>query len=302
MKILFCSDGSSKAETAIHFGGRIAAACQAEASILGIAEKPGDEDELLIALRRERNILKEYHVNAELITKTGAPLTEIVKRTAETHYDLVVIGSICKSQSLGFLAPWWSLLKTYKIIESIEPPVLVTFCERPALRRILLCTGGTGFIGKNMEFTAKIAQCVNAVVNLFHVTPEPPAMYEDVIQLENDPDRLLASSSKLGRTLRRQRDLLAQFGVLGEVRLRHGEVLPELLKELHQTGYDLVVSGSARAEERLRRYVMGDATREIVDRADVPVLVVRTGKEQTTSLFEKLISVWARAREKLQRR
>ncbi len=37
MKMLFCSDGSNQAENAVRFGALIAAACQAETSILGIA-------------------------------------------------------------------------------------------------------------------------------------------------------------------------------------------------------------------------------------------------------------------------
>src|ERR1035441_362603 len=91
MKILFCSDGSSQAENAVRFGALIAAACQAEASILGIVEKTGHEDTVMQALRRAQEILKEYHLNAELITKAGRPVPEIIKRTQETKYDLVVI-------------------------------------------------------------------------------------------------------------------------------------------------------------------------------------------------------------------
>src|ERR1035438_3670212 len=96
MKILFCSDGSSQAENAVRFGALIAAACQAETSILGIVEKVGHEDNVLQALRRAQGILKEYHLNAELITKAGRPVAEIIKRTQETKYDLVVIGAVRK--------------------------------------------------------------------------------------------------------------------------------------------------------------------------------------------------------------
>jgi K+-sensing histidine kinase KdpD len=55
MKILFCIDGSTQAEHAVRFGALIAAACQAETSILGIVENAGHEDKVLQALRRAKS-------------------------------------------------------------------------------------------------------------------------------------------------------------------------------------------------------------------------------------------------------
>jgi len=99
---------------------------------------------------------------------------------------------------------------------------------------------------------------------------------------------VLESNSKLGKMLRRQKELLEQLGIFGDIRLRHGDVVPELLKELKEAEYDLVVSGTPRAESKLQRYVMGDVTREIAHRAELPVLVIRTGQGQISSFFKGL--------------
>ncbi len=264
----------------MRFGALIAAACQAEPSILGISEKAGDEDQLLRALRRAQDILKEHGLNAELITKAGRPVQEIVKRTQESDYDLVVIGAVRKTTRHPLWSsadPLWMSARAYKIIEAVEPPVLVVIGDRPALRRILLCSGGTAYSNEVVEFAGKIAKHVNAVVDLFHVMSEPPAIYAGLTQLEEDMERVLASNSRLGRTLRHQKELLEELGVFGEIRLHHGLVVPELSKELRRTDYDLVMTGFSPAEDKLRRYMMGDTTREIVNRADLPVLVMRTG-------------------------
>ncbi len=280
MKILFCNDGSSQAENAMRFGAPIAAAFRAEPTILGIVEKPGEEDPLLQALQRARNILADHQLEAELITKSGSPVREIVRRTRESNYDLVVIGAVRKTTHDPFwrsVDTFWMSASAYKIIESIEPPVLVVIGEHPAPRRILVCTSGTAYTDVAVEFTGEVASRINATVDLVHVMPEPPAMYADLIWLEEDVKRVLASRSRLGRTLRHQKELLEQFGVFGEFRLRHGYVVPEVLNELQRTGYDLVVLGSVSAKDKLRQYVMGDVSREIVNRAELPVLVLRTG-------------------------
>ena len=57
-----------------------------------------------------------------------------------------------------------------------------------------------------------------------------------------------------------------------------------MLRELQHTEYDLIVSGSSPAHDRLRLYIMGNLTREIVNRADLPVLVVRGGTKSDHGL------------------
>jgi nucleotide-binding universal stress UspA family protein len=161
--------------------------------------------------------------------------------------------------------------------------VLVVIGERPSLRRILLCTGGTRHADATAQFAGEIGRRVNAAVALLHVMAEPPAVYVNLIRSEEgSTEDLLQSNSRLGRSLRHQKELLETAGVPCEILLRHGQVLPELLEELRQAEYDLVVSGSSPSHNKLRTYVMGNITREIVNRADLPVLVVR-GETHSTS-------------------
>jgi nucleotide-binding universal stress UspA family protein len=273
MKMLFCSDGSAAAENAVRFGALIAAGCHAETTILGISEQSGTEDTLVQSLRRSQELLKQHNLNAELITKAGRPVTEIVKRTRETPYDLVIIGA----ERRPGRTPALRSVKAYQIIEAVAPSVLVVLGERPALRRILLCSSGGAQAGKVVELTGTIASSTQAEVTLFHVLAAPPALFANLLQQEEGVDRLLLSDSALGRGLRQQQATLAQLGVACTVRLRHGLVVPELLMELRHAEYDLVVAGSSPAGDPLRACVLGNVAREIVNHAQWPVLIVRTG-------------------------
>ena len=170
--------------------------------------------------------------------------------------------------------------RAYKIIESITPPVLVVAGEcRPTLRRILISTAGAMQSDATVRFAGDIARRVNAAVTLLHVMAEPPAMYANLIRSEEETAGvLLLSNSQLGRSMRRQKELLESVGVSCEIRLRHGLVSDELLAELRQSDYSMVVSGSLPARSRLRAYILRNVTREIVNRAETPVLVVRSGR------------------------
>ncbi|PYJ02186.1 MAG: hypothetical protein DME25_16710 [Verrucomicrobia bacterium] len=275
MKILICSDGSEQAERAGRLGATVAAACRAEVTLLGISESPGQSKALLDALKRGQTLLADKNIHAELITKSGKPIEEIVKRTKEAHYDLVVIGAVRKALRGAF----WMSSKSYKIIKEVGPPVLSVAGETTTIRRMLICSGGKRYIDNAVRLAGEIARGLGAAVRLLHVMPQPPAIYAGLPLVEEDTGFLLQSQSELGINLRHEKELLESLGVVQvEVRLRHGPVLDQILAEIQGGGFDLVVTGSALSAS-LGTYILGDVSRELVNRSNCAVLVVR-GEEK----------------------
>jgi len=273
MKILICSDGMPSAETAIRLGGLLGAALKAETALLGIAETSSDENPLRHALQKQEESLRGHGVSANIIVQSGEPVRQIADETAKTSYDLVIIGA----RWIGATGHHWRSEKTYEVIKSIQPPVLVAIGDCEQLKRFLVCTGGKEFIEQAVQFTGKLAAALHASVTLLHVMAEPPAMYADLVRLEENVDQLLGSKSELGTNLRRQKRELERRGVSTEVRLRHGIVIDQVFEEVNGGDYDLIVTGTSRARGLLRHYIMGDLTRSILNRANVPVLVARAG-------------------------
>ncbi|HTH19694.1 MAG TPA: universal stress protein, partial [Candidatus Udaeobacter sp.] len=177
----------------------------------------------------------------------------------------------------GAVGHYWRSKRTYEVIKAIQPPVLVAIGERKELKRFVICTGGKEFIEQAVQFTGKLAAAVGASVTLLHVMAEPPAMYADLVRLEENVDELLQSSSELGTNLRRQKRELERLGVSAEVHLRHGIVIDQVFEEARAGDYDIIVTGTSQARGLLRHYIMGDLTRDILNRANVPVLVARAG-------------------------
>jgi nucleotide-binding universal stress UspA family protein len=273
MKILICSDGTSAAETAIQLSGLLAEPLQAQIALLGIAETSGDEQSLREALRKQAGSLHGRGISPDIIVQSGEPVRQILDQTSKCKYDLVVIGA----RWTGAVGDYWRSTKTYEVIKSVQPPVLVAIGESKRLARFLVCTGGKEFIEQAVQFTGKLAAAMRASVTLLHVMAEPPAMYADLVRLEEDVGQLLESKSELGTNLRRQRRELERLGVSAEVRLRHGIVIDQVFAEAHEGDYDLIVTGTSQARGLLRHYIMGDLTRSILNRANVPVLVARAG-------------------------
>ncbi|HZE58263.1 MAG TPA: universal stress protein [Chthoniobacterales bacterium] len=274
MRILICSDGTDPADKPVLLAGLVAGPTKAETTLLGIAETPTDETPLREALESEAEKLRQFHVSPEIVVRSGEPIREILEQTKSRRYDMTIIGARRKTSS----GPYWRSSKTYEVIKAIPTPVLLAtgICETS--KSFIVCTGGKKYIDAAVELTGKVAAAVGASVTLLHVMAEPPAIYADLMQLEDDVERLLQSGSELGRNLLAQKQSLEKLGVLVEVRIRHGFVLDQIFAEVSERGHDLIVTGSSPTRGPLGHYIMGDLTRGIVNRANVPVLVARSTK------------------------
>jgi len=278
VRILICSDGSDPADKPVRLGGLLAGPCKAETTLLGIAELSGDEKPLREALESEAEKLRGYGVTPELVVRTGEPIREILHQTTSIEYDITIIGAERK----GTTGLYWRAEKSYEVVKAIPAPVLLATGACETLKSFVVCTGGKNYIDAAVRLTAKVAAAAGASVTLLHVMAEPPAIYADLVQLEEDVDHLLASGSELGRNLLAQKKSLQEMGVAVEVRVRHGMVLSQVFKEVGERKHDLIVTGSTQTRGPLGHYIMGDLTREIVNRANVPVLVARAGKTQAS--------------------
>ena len=278
MKILVCSDGSERARRALASAAIIANATKAETTILGITEIEQEEPNLWAALREEAKVFREHAIEPEIVTKIGDPVAEIVRRTKETAYDLVVIGAERRGAQEFFLPS----TKAYSITEAIVPAVLVVPVSRPAIKRILICSGGGTYIENAVRFTSTIAKDLSAEIALLTVTPRPPAMHGTIFRRQEDVTALLNSNSALGRNLRTAQEIIKRADVPVVVEVRHGIVIDEILAEVERRDYDLVVSGSWPVRDAWRNYAIGNVTREIVNRTHRLVLVVRSDIEPAT--------------------
>src|SRR5438093_2928886 len=242
MKILICSDGTPAAESAIELGGLLPSRRTADTTLFGIAERSQDEAPLREALEKQAQPIRSQNVALDIIVHAGEPSREILDRTSKTSYDLVIIGA----RWTGATGYYWRSKKTYEVIKAIQPPVLVAIGECKHLQRFLVCTGGKEFIERAIEFTGKLAAAVGASVTLLHVMAEPPAIYSDLVRLEEDVDQLLESKSELGTNLRQQKRELERLDVPAKVRLRHGIVIDQVFAEVHEGDYDLIVTGTSQ--------------------------------------------------------
>lgn len=273
MRILLCSEGTERSESAIQLCLTIAAATRSEVTIFGVTELEADELALLEAIRRTQHAFMTQGVSVEILSKYGDPIAEIEKRAVEGNYDLIVIGGEAKpSGQISVLSQ-----KAYEIIEMLFRPVLVVPVSRPEIRRILICSGGGTYIEAAVKLVIEFAPRLGASVTLFTALPEAPVMVSDRSEPDVNVSALLASDSVLGRNLRAEKEMIEAAGIPTEVRVRSGLVAAEIAAEIETGDYDLVVLGSKPSRDVFSDYLLGNMTRRLVNWVPRPVLVVASG-------------------------
>jgi nucleotide-binding universal stress UspA family protein len=109
-------------------------------------------------------------------------------------------------------------------------------------------------------------------------------MYTGLEQMEETLAELLQSDTDIARELKWAAEEVKKNGsVSSDLELRRGYAADEILREGQVGDYDVIVLGSSRYAGGIVRVLMGDLTREVVGRAQRPVLVVPPTREAASS-------------------
>lgn len=271
MKILMCTDGSSHAGEALRYGALIAREAHGPVTLLGVVEAPDEERKVNRMIERTSNALCEYVADIETRIRRGHAAEEILKETEESEYDLVVVGSRGRRGITRFLLGSTAA----RLARYCQAPVLIVKGIRKDIKRILVCTGGAKCGERDTELAARVAALTGASVTVLHVMSQLPLTPDaKMSDLENPTEALLETDAPEAVHLRRDLRILQDLNVDGGAKVRHGLVIDEILAEVEEGDYDLIVAG-AHIASGVQRFVLSDTTEEIVLSSDRPVMVVR---------------------------
>ncbi len=280
MQILLASDGSSAAHQAALYVRQVALATQAEVVLLGVAEKPQAEPALrerLAGLRQELESWEGCVVTVRV--RHGKPDQEILAEAEEHFYHLIVIGS-------QGVKPLQRMLQrtARRLIRVASGPLLIVAGQRESISRVLICTSGEKPGEVDTLVGGALAGLLGASVTVLHVMSQVALIRQAQIDdLERGARALVESGSREGQHLQRLRSILAAQNVPSEqtrLKIRHGLVIDEILNELREGDYDLIVIGAHQVPgdqswPQFRELLQEDIVAEIAYRTPCPVLIVR---------------------------
>ena len=271
MHMLICTIGSKRRKSTLRFAREVAKALSAKVMLLGVVDRKRNVEELELFLEDAAADLGELGLETQVRVEKGNPEDVVMGEMEAATYDLVALGALGKKRSHHRFLSSVAL----RIIEQAKSSVLVIKRSRPSLSRVLICASGTEQGHLSVWAGAAIACRAKAQATLLHVVDALPSMYTGLEQMEETLAELLESDTEHSRELKWAAQVVKAECDISELKLRRGIVADEILREGRVGDYDLIVLGSSRSAGGIVRALMGDLAREVVTRAERPVLVVR---------------------------
>ncbi|MBN1266067.1 MAG: universal stress protein [Anaerolineales bacterium] len=166
-----------------------------------------------------------------------------------------------------------------KLAQEIETTLLLAHPAPAALKKILLCSGGEVPSEITIRVAANWLKYTSAAVHLLHVMSQVALdVAHPSEDLTIDARDAIEFDTREGVHLKRGIQWLRDAGIHGEVVpvLRHGLVLDEIMAELEEGNYDMVVVGAhIRGKSRLLNLLLEDITDKLITRIRTPFLIAR---------------------------
>jgi nucleotide-binding universal stress UspA family protein len=277
MQILICSDGSPAARQAAAIIAALGLARHSKLTLLGVLESRERTEQALKQSLKETASLLGPQAAAEIKIASGEPALEILAEAEAGKYDLVSVGA---HGHRGWIRSRLGAT-TSRLAHELKVPLLIARRVPAELHRILICTAAEQPSMGTIKLGGQIASMARAPVTLLHVMsqvalfPESPA--DD---LEATAAGAIEHGSREGVHLAQALATLRDSNPEGEqpqARLRHGLVVDEILLELENTEYGLLVIGThyPTGSGRWMDVLLDDITGQLILHAPCSVLIAR---------------------------
>ena len=200
-----------------------------------------------------------------------APDTALIQEAQRGDYDLAVFGPMRERWSRWLRTPSSSSLSAQLPISS-----LLVRGATSQITKVLLCAGGDQTIIDDARLTVRLARRAQATATVLHVVSQLPMVF-GAPSPEDDPTEILAATGTPEiENMNAAVSILRNGGVEAAIKVRVGLVVDEIVGELQEGGYDLLVIGAHRSQGLVERLLFEDVSRDLLGQSPVPVLVVKT--------------------------
>jgi nucleotide-binding universal stress UspA family protein len=254
----------------LFLGRLLAGHLQAEVTLLTVFSKDIDKG---LAKKRGQKLLEQAREQVpDLVVKTRVRRGKVAKRILEEvkgkQHDMVVI----TASRIGGYPRKASVSR--ETLPKIPCSVVIAKNPRAEINRILMLTGGLKVSEAMIKIGAGLANKLKASVTLMHVTANVPSMYTGLETIEETLEELLQTDTPVAKHLRKCAQILDEHHVTSEIKLKHGEPVYEIVREVDGGEYDLIIIGASKATSVWKEWFLRNVTKDVVDLVRIPIMIV----------------------------
>jgi len=275
--LLLCTNGNENTRPALDYGVWLAEHLKWDVVLLGIVEEVEDAPRVKRLIDETTRRLEEAHLSYDLRIARGRGPNVVALQAASGNF-LTVIGPLGR--------PAWQRVlhgrSFRRILMKVSSPVLYVRQPHLRLERILVCSGGLRYASGVEQFCFSLARHFGAEVTLLHVVEPVTLQYPVAEVVHRHWQNILDTDTPQGRNLRLALNQAREAQVPAQLKVRHGNIVHEILDEVRQGKYDLLGMGSPYSAHSLRHLYMPNVTAEVAEGVLLPVLAVR---QESTIVF-----------------
>ncbi|MEX2160620.1 MAG: universal stress protein [Anaerolineales bacterium] len=274
MRILIATNDTSHSKVATQYGLMLAKRTGAKLTLMHVIRNLDERSIGNARLKEQGKLARRLGLKADLILRTGLPAEQIIHYAHEGEEDLIVLGGGSRASLLRrTIAP-----TAERVVANAPCPVLIVrSSRRQALNFLILHSGQEGLatIERFLGHAGKLIR-KKCNVTLLHVMSQMGASYKvEDWELRAEADELIRKGTLEGKWLKQGMAVLKRGRKVQIVpKVRHGLVIDEILKEVEQGDYDVVVLGSHR-KGGWTDILMDDISKQVIARVKRPVLIVQ---------------------------
>jgi len=285
--LLLCTNDAKQSFAALEYGVWLAGLLRAQATLVGVVEKPGWRKTVEQALEEIEERLIAAGISYETQLLVGN-IPKILRQIAIQDKHLVIMGPLGRP---GWRR-WLQGRSFRRIAMKLDMPLLYVPTLRSSLDHILVCLGGLGYARNAVRWAIYLAQHAQADITFLHIVEPIHYDYPIAREIQGNWERIQETDTPQGNTLSQALEDAQNAGVSATLKVRRGDIVHEILSEIRQGQYDLVAMGFSDVFNSLRHYFMPNVTAEVAELISVPVLTVQPGQELIFDLGTRPV-IWS---------
>ncbi len=272
--ILLCTNGHESTKPALEYGSWLAGILDKPVTLLGLNEDQTFKSQLNGLVESAALQLSQKNIQFDQRVEDG-PGADGIARAAQSGHYLTVVGPLGR--------PVWQRVvhgrSFRRLLAMIKTPILYVPRFRLPLKRMLICTGGLGYALSLERLSLQIAKAAGCDITLFHVIEPINLDYPTASEIQHHPDDILETDTPQAHNLNQALMEISSAGLASELKVRHGSIVHEILKEIHVGDYGFIGLGSPYSTKSLRHLYTPNVTAEVAESIQTPVLSVRVGQD-----------------------
>lgn len=272
MKPLLLIPHKSYSQAAVDFAGLLAKKANTTLALLWTGDRERHLESSKKFIEQASKRLKGIQVTTEIIV---GDQIESIHNVVDSHgIDIVIVGETENGSFLNFTVD----PIVDKVVSKSPVPVIEVCHPAEKLERILICTGGTDRANDAIEAGSLLASKIGAQATLLYVTGNVPSMYTGLDQMDETLQEILDTDTPLAHHLRRGAEIMEGYNLEAKLELRHGVPSDTIVASAESGDYDLIVLGASRVGKNLRNWLLGNVSKQVIERTDTPVMIVHIGQ------------------------